>query len=344
MKKQCLTIITILVPSLLFLGCSHQGLKVKTDGGVFRSNDGGLSFEPKHKIDEETNIGNVNINDIEVVDGNIIYIGTRNNGMFKSEDNGETWKPLFTGSNVWQIEIDPSNSDVIYIAVTVNRRGKIFRSRDAGLNWEEIYSQARLDFDILTLEIDERNPSNIYAGDSQGVVFKSSDSGGRWRAIDRQKTPISLIKIGKSDSGKIYYMSGKALRMSSNGGEIFENLRLPSVGTNVSITSIEVDPRNSEIIYVSSSQAIFKSIDGGQNFSEVNILNPRGPAISNVAINPQNSREWFYGAGFAIYKTSDNGVTWSVSQINTNRRVRIIAINPTNTDIIYLGMERVERK
>lgn len=345
MKKQYF-IILIILPSLLFLGCSHESLKIKSDGGIFKSVDSGSRFEPKQKIDEQTNISNVNINDIAVSnsDSNIVYIGTVGNGMLKSEDGGETWKSLFTGSTVWQISLNPLNNDTIYIAVTVNKRGKIFKSLDAGNNWEEIYTEARFDFDILALGVDNRDPSNIYAGDVQGVVFKSVDSGRHWRVIDHQKTPISLIKISPINPQKIYYLSGGGLWASGDGGETFTNLKLPQAGSSSGITSVEVDPQDENIIYVSAQRSILKSTDSGQNFFSINILNPKGPKLSNVAVNPKNNQEWYYGAGFAVYKTSNNGNSWSVSEIGSNRNIKIIKINPEDNSIIYLGMEKIKKQ
>lgn len=345
MKKQYF-IILIILPSILFLGCSNGSLKIESDGGIFKSVDSGLRFEPKQKINEQTNISNTNISDIAISNSNpnIVYIGTRGNGMFKSEDGGETWKALFTGSTVWQIGLNPLNNDTIYIAVTVNKRGKIFKSLDAGNNWEEIYSEARINFDIEALGINNRDPSNIYAGDSQGVVFRSVDSGRQWKVINNQKTPISSIKISPVNSQKIYYLSGGGLWASGDGGETFTNLKLPQAGSGGGINSIEVDPRDENVIYASAQQSILKSVDSGQNFFPINILNPKGPKLSNVAVNPKNNQEWYYGAGFAVYKTSNNGNSWSVAELNTNRRVKIIKINPEDNSVIYLGMEKVEKQ
>lgn len=345
MEKKFL-ILFVILPSLLFIGCSTNSLKVKADGGVFRSLDRGLTFEQKNKIDENTNISNINISDIAINEKNpdIVYLGTLGSGMFKSEDGGETWKQLFSGSIVHRVVIDPSSDATIYIAVTVRKRGKIFKTTDNGTNWEEIYSEARSGFDILSLNIDPKNSSRLFAGDSQGVIFRSFDFGKRWRVVNKEKSPISIIKVGQNDSEKVYYVSGGTIFGSSDGGESFQSLNLSSIGRNVDITSLEIDPQDANVVYVSAGQNIFKSVDAGQNFFQINTLNPKGPIVSNVAVNQNNSDEWYYGSGFAVYKTSDNGVSWSVAQLNSNRRVKLIKINPANANTIYLGMERVERK
>jgi len=344
MKKAHL-IFFLALPSLLFLGCSHESLRASVDGGVFRSMDDGKTFEQKVTIDEKNNISNINISDIVVSPENpsVVYVSTINNGMFKTDNAGETWRQLFAKSTVRQIVMDPTRNDTLYIAVTVGGRGKIFKSLDAGENWDEIYSEAKTGVDILTLGIDNNEPSVLYGGDSQGVLFKSTDAGGRWRVVNKQRSSIRMIRISRAEPQKVFFVSGGSLFVSTDNGETFQNVKIDQLG-RAGIAALEIDPRNSDILYISSGESILKSVDGGQTFLTVNTLNPTGPAISNIAVNPTNSNEWFYGSGYAIYRTTDNAATWSVTQLNTSRQVNIIRINPIETNSIYIGTEKVEKK
>lgn len=345
MKKYYL-LIFILLPSLLFLGCSHESLSVKADGGIFKSDDGGKSFRPVNKIDEERSLSGVTILDIAVNpdNSNIVYVGTAGSGMFKTEDGGETWAQLFTGSTVLAIEIDPRNPNVVYISDTVSKRGKIFKTIDGNGNWEEIYTEPRFGIDITALAIDPQNSSRLYAGDSQGVVFRSVDGGERWRLIDSQSAPIIAIRVSQTDPGRIYYAAGSSVSTSGDGGETFERLNVRLLGRNSVINSLEIDPVNPNVVYVSSDESIIKSADAGKNFFAINILNPNGPTIDGIVINSRNPNEWFYGSGYAFYKTIDNGATWAVTQLETNRRVKLVEIDPSNPDVIYLGVEKAQRK
>lgn len=344
MKKIHLLIFLIL-PSLLFLGCSHESLKASADGGVFRSIDDGKTFEQKVTIDEKTNISNVNISDIvmSLENSNVAYISTINNGMFKTDNSGDTWRQLFARSTVWQVMMDPTRSDTLYIAVTIGGRGKIFKSLDAGENWDEIYSEAKTGVNIVTLGIDNNDPSVLYGGDSQGVLFKSTDAGGRWRVVNKQRSGIRMIRVSRAEPQKVFFVSGGSLFVSTDNGESFQNLPVAQLGRE-GVSVLEIDPQKSNVLYISSGESIIKSVDGGQTFLTVNTLNPSGPAISNIAVNPNNSNEWFYGSGYAIYRTTDDGGTWSVTQLNTSRQVNIIKINPIETNSIYIGTEKVEKK
>lgn len=345
MKKKYLLLLIVL-PSLLFLGCSHESLRAQADGGVFRSDDGGKTFRPVNKIDEENSIASVDILDIAISNQNpdVLYVGTPGRGLFKSENGGEVWQQLFSGSTVWNIAINPINNDILYIAVTTAKRGKIFKSTDAGGNWEEVYTESQFGIDITALEIDPNNPSRIYAGDSQGVLFRSSDGGERWRILDKQTVPVSIIKISSADPRRLYYSAASTLSTSGDDGATFERLNIRPLGRNALVNSLEIDPGDANTIYASSDQIILKSTDAGKNFSSVNILNPRGPSINGLVINPRNTNVWSYGSGYAFYQTADNGVNWTVTQLSSSRIIKLIRLNPANSDIIYLGMGRSVRK
>ena len=58
-------------------------------------------------------------------------------GIYRSDDNGESWRLLkspMEGMEIWSIDVDPVNSDNIYVGT----RPKGFRSRDGGQSWEKM--------------------------------------------------------------------------------------------------------------------------------------------------------------------------------------------------------------
>jgi photosystem II stability/assembly factor-like uncharacterized protein len=107
-----------LVTSILFLaGCSLSS--GGSDGGVFRSDDGGKTFSQKVTIDEKTKISSVDVLSLAVnpQNGQEIYIGTRSNGILKTVDGAETWQVVkvaaTTPTKVYSIAIDPVSSSTV---------------------------------------------------------------------------------------------------------------------------------------------------------------------------------------------------------------------------------------
>lgn len=334
--------------ALSFIGaaCSPSSLRGTNTGGVFKTENSGQDFKQMVKIDEEQNISSVSISDLAISDNdpNIIYAATASNGLFKSSNAGETWTQLFSGSTIHSLVLERGSSDTLYAAITVNGRGKIFKTTDGGTNWKDIYSEAKSKVDVQVLAIDNFSSSTIYAGDSQGVLFRSSDRGDSWSVIHRTEQPISFIRMSRTSSSKLYYASGSALFVTTNGGVSFDLLEFKFPERKSNITSLVVDPRNDNIVYLGSERSIIKSVDGGKSFTTVNILNPTGPAIRSINIDNNDSSRWFYGSGSAFYKTVDNGSNWSVTQLNSNRAISVIKANPSNSEVMYIGTVSVEKK
>jgi hypothetical protein len=125
-------------------------------GGVFKSIDGGFSWE-------RTGLSNVDVRAlcIDSLNPGVLYAGTNGIGAFKSTDGGTTWSPINTGlSNpyVYALAIDPQNPDVLYAGA-----GSMFKSTNGGETWNAINTGLTY-FSVQVLTIDPQNPNILYAG------------------------------------------------------------------------------------------------------------------------------------------------------------------------------------
>ncbi|MDD5490116.1 MAG: hypothetical protein PHP25_05565, partial [Candidatus Moranbacteria bacterium] len=117
------------------------------DGGIFRSDDGGKTFAPKNKAENNKTISGVDILSLAMnpQNGNEIYAGSKASGIFKSSDAGETWKQLsvslLTPTKVYSLVINPSNPNVVFAVSVIGKRGKILKSTDAGETWKDTYTE-----------------------------------------------------------------------------------------------------------------------------------------------------------------------------------------------------------
>jgi photosystem II stability/assembly factor-like uncharacterized protein len=216
-----------------------------TERGVYRSLDGGNSWERVLYKDENTGAIQVsfdpNNSDILYADlwagrqgpwENGAWNGTES-GMFKSTDGGNTWKKLSKGlptpeQGLGRIGfcVAPSNSNRLYATVDAGRFGGIYRSDDAGESWSNINSDGRFwgrGSDFAEIKADPKNADIVYSANV--VTWKSVDGGKTWTGfrgapggddyhriwINPNDTKIMLIAL---DQGGI---------ITVNGGETFSS-------------------------------------------------------------------------------------------------------------------------
>ena len=121
-------------------------------GGVFKTTDGGVHWNPIFDDFEVQSVGAVAVADS---DPNIVWVGTGEafirghisigNGVYKSTDAGKTWSHMgldLTG-RIGRVIINPDNPDIVYVAALghvfgPNEERGIFRTKNGGKTWEKI--------------------------------------------------------------------------------------------------------------------------------------------------------------------------------------------------------------
>src|SRR6185369_3609517 len=102
-----------------------------------------------------------------------------NGSIRKSVDGGVTWATIFpTTAAIFNITIDPGNSDVLYLP-TVGRGA--FKSTDGGQSWSPI--SALTPAAIWTLAIDPASSQVLYAGTNEDGIWNRTDAGDTWRQV-----------------------------------------------------------------------------------------------------------------------------------------------------------------
>jgi photosystem II stability/assembly factor-like uncharacterized protein len=188
-------------PDRLFVAVLGHPYGPNAERGVFRSTDGGKTFEKVLYKDENTGASDIEFDPAtrgtvyaclwEARQGpweNSSWSGT-NGGIFKSTDGGTTWRKLTGGlPDVVQayVRVAPSNSRRMYATVADQRTVGIYRSDDAGENWVKITEDPRPASrigggDLPVPGIDPKDPDRIYV--TSTVTWASSDGGKTWTGI-----------------------------------------------------------------------------------------------------------------------------------------------------------------
>lgn len=339
MKKH-LKKILFAIPVVFLTGCSL--VSSSTDGGVFRSDDGGKKFVQKVTIDEKTKIGSVDVLSLAVnpQNGKEIYIGTKANGIFKSTDGGEKWQAVKIAAlaitKVYAIAIDPVNPSFVYAAAIVGDRGKILKSNDAGATWKDVYTEPASGSFILSLALDPAGTGKIFGGTTVGQIIFSDNGGDSWQSLYQARAEVFRIVFDSKNSNLTYFaVNQSGLLRTLDGGKKFEDLAEKNIVNRETglqnPSAVITDPNRTGWVYTGTGTGLFRSKDFGENWELIKILNrPRENAVRGIAINPQNSDEIVYGAAQAFYKSVDGGQSWATTQFSGSRTIETVAYNPQN--------------
>ncbi|MEE9374303.1 MAG: glycosyl hydrolase [Saprospiraceae bacterium] len=243
---------------------------------------------------------------IHPINQNIWYVAVGSGGVWKTENSGTTWKPIFDDQSVYStgcITLDPQNPNVIWLGTGENVGGRhvgfgdgIYKSEDGGKTWKNMgLSKSEHLSEII---IHPKN-SNIIWVASQGPLwskggerglFKSTDGGKSWkRTLGNNKwTGVTDLVIDPRDPDLLYaatwdrhrtvaaYMGGGAgsgIHRSTDGGNTWTKLTKGIPKSNLGKIGLAISPQHPDEIYAAieldrTKGGIFKSWDRGSSWSK----------------------------------------------------------------------------
>jgi len=264
------------------------------DGGMYKSTDGGETWERKncglsnswiwsiHVSPEDPNEVVIGIGGGEVSGWGLPISGQYlDGGIFRTTDGGDSWNRVDVGTNdnfsAYRIIASARENPSLLIISGFNMydRGKSLgfaKSKDGGKTWETFAQEFRLEgidyFDISS------DGSVIYAAASNIFkILKSEDGGNSWSEYNLDTSGYA-IAVSPSDSERVLFSRTTGGFLSTDGLKTeTQVIELPTEG-HERITDIVFAPSDSNIVYLitSGSYDLYKSTDGGQSFSKIKNL------------------------------------------------------------------------
>ncbi len=267
---------------------------------------------------------------------NVFYMAQVNGGVWKSDDYGRTWNPIFDDQptqSIGAIAVALSDPNIVYAASgeglqrpDLSVGDGIYRSSDAGKTWTHL--GLRDGQQIPALAVDPRDPNRLFAAvlghpygpNEERGIFRSADGGQTWQ--------------------KVLYKD------ENTGG-----------------SDIEMDPSNPDVLYAclwrgrqgpwedgnsygGAGGGIFKSTDGGSTWNKLAGGLPEDLVQAYIAIAPSQPSRLYSSLADThathIYRSDDAGEHWT--QITTDSRpsvrigggdLAIPAVDPKNPDVVY---------
>lgn len=262
------------------------------------------------------------------------YVAVGSGGLWKTENNGIVWNPVFEDQpsySIGSVTIDPNNSQVVWVGTGENVSGRhvgwgdgIYKSIDGGTTWNNM--GLTKSEHIGKILVDPRNSDVVFVA-AEGPLWASGGDRGLYKTSDGGKTWQLVLKIDE----------------------------------NTGVTDMEFDPENPDIIYAAAYQrrrhvwallsggpksGIYKSTDNGESWSQKSTGLPKGdvgkigiavtlsdPNIVYATIEADQTEKGFY-------KSMDKGESWKLQSSYISggtgpHYYQEIEVSPTNPDLIY---------
>lgn len=347
--KYSFFLLPLLSLSLLGAGCFGPSTAARKgpDGGVWKTTDGGQTWINKKafvtgpKVTPKAAALSVLSMTLDPQDRNAIYLATAENGVVYTLDGGESWQPVkgLSAGRISAVAVDPKNKCVLYAASA----NKIYKSQTCGRDWSQIFFDPRTDKFFTRLAVDWFNPANLYAGSSDGDLFRSMDGGRFWQLARRiDGIGISSIAIDPRDARIIYVGTlGDGILKTEDGGSTWISIRKQFTDVYNSarrVTQIVIDPVDAQTIYTVSKYGVLKSMDRGETWKALQLTSPPETIkINALAVDPQNNKRLVFTGVSTLQFSNDGGNTWTPKKLPTTQAGSSVLIDPLESNTVYLG-------
>jgi len=311
---------------------SNTGFNVwKTRGtygiGIIKSTDGGTTWSQVLSKNTSQLFG-VQMLEFDPTNSNTIY-ACATDGLYRSTNSGTDWTKILNKTYVTDVAINPSNTNQLVVGVgnMVNADKGVYRSTDGNNTsptWTKITSGLPASFNGF-IRLDNVGSTRLVASigrsdvSTQQEIYLSTNFGSTWIAKNSshhcqyQYWFSHDVAINPSNLNQ-FVMGGVPLYRYTSSSTTNGNGSRTSIGSNVhsDIHDVEFDPRNSSIIYVATDGGVYKSVNSGSSFSNINNGLSATQFYASIATSPTDPNAMIGGLqdnGVVRY----NGSTWSTA-------------------------------
>ncbi|MGH8140332.1 MAG: VPS10 domain-containing protein [Steroidobacteraceae bacterium] len=274
----------------------------------------------------------------------VFYMGAVDGGVWKTDDAGRTWRPIFDAQptqSIGAIAVAPSDPNLIYVGSgeglhrpDLSVGNGIYRSRDGGGTW--VHLGLADGQQICELAVDPRDSNRLFAAvlghpygpNSERGIYRSLDGGESWQRVlyKDQDTGGSSVAIDPSRPNIVY----------------------------AGLWQARLGPWEDKNDFNGTGGGLFKSSDGGTTWKRLGTGLPPDLSQINIAIAPgtpdrlyatvgtNEPGEYSSAAGLGVFRSDDAGESWTRITSDPRPALRIgggdlpvVRVDPSNSDVVY---------
>jgi len=276
-----------------------------------------------------------------------IFLGTSTGTIFLSVDAGHNWARfahLGDGDAyvLDHIVIDPKNPKHMFVAawnVENQQAGDIFRSRDAGKNWEVLPGMHGKS--VRAMAIAASDSKVLVAGALDGI-YRSTDGGNSWERISpanhAEIKNIESVAIDPTNPNVVYAGTWHLAWKTDDGGMNWHHINKGMIDDS-DVFSIIVDYTNPSVVFASACSGIYRSESAGDLFHKLQGIPFSARRTRVLKQDPINPNTVYAGTTEGLWKTMDSGKTWKHVS-NSEVVVNDVLIDPRNSSRVLLATDR----
>ncbi len=284
-------------------------------------------------------------------DPDIIYSLKNGFGIYKSIDRGETWRFLHQSEvdYTYSITVHPNDPGTVYSGYnpkSFQDWAMVRKTTNGGDSWQTVLEVPQSG-GINSVAIDPGNPDTVYAGSigkQGGRIYKTSNGGAAWNILNEHFTMCTVwgqpqLVVSPDNPDTAYAATWLAgTWKTEDAGKTWVMLK----EAPFSSTALSIDENNKNILYSSDRTApkVWKTADAGKTWTlAADFTEDRAFMVNRVLVFENTVYASTFGPdlhGGKLYKSANSGLGWSDITGNLPRSVLDIAVNPENSEIIYV--------
>jgi photosystem II stability/assembly factor-like uncharacterized protein len=288
--------------------------------GVFRSLDGGVSFQRAAAgMFVECHVRALVVHPREP---RVLYLGSEH-GLFRSENGGDVWQRIespLNGKQVWSILNSPHRPDTLLVGTCPSR---LYRSDDGGRSWSEPVVEMEqgcpgiLHTRVTSLAADPNDAETYWAGVEIDGLRRSRDGGRTWQALGKGLSSRDIHTIVVLP-GRVVVTTNNDVNVSDDDGESWQPLGLGKVMPSPYFRGLAQPAQRPGSLLLGNGDAppgcvgaIGLSRDGGKTWTKPRMPGPANSTVWNFAVHPA-APALIYASSVSgeVYHSQDGGETW----------------------------------